>query len=67
MLGLTEYFAFYHSERPHQGLDHRTLDAVYHSGEGRGASIADHFGDPPASSPDPLDAIAEGPQAVLAA
>jgi putative transposase len=63
LLGLTEYFAFYNSERPHQALDNRTPDAVYHSGEGGGASIADHGGDPP----DPLQAIAEGVQAALVA
>jgi len=63
LLGLTEYFAFYNSERPHQALDNRTPDAVYHSGEGGGASIADHCGDPP----DPLQAISEGVQAALVA
>ena len=36
-LGLTEYFAFYNGERPHQSLGNRTPDAVYHSGEGGGA------------------------------
>ena len=33
LLGLTEYFAFYNGERPHQGLGNRTPDAVYHSGK----------------------------------
>ena len=27
LLGLTEYFAFYNGERPHQGLGNRTPDA----------------------------------------
>ena len=46
-LGLTEYFAFYNGERPHQSLGNRTPDAVYHSGEGGGASIVDRFGGTP--------------------
>ena len=29
LLGLTEYFAFYNGERPHQALGNRTPDAVY--------------------------------------
>jgi putative transposase len=44
LLGLSEYFAFYNGERPHQGLGYRTPDVVYGSGEGGGARIADHFG-----------------------
>ena len=48
LLGLTEYFAFYNGERPHQALGNRTPDAVYRSGEGGGASIVDRFGSPPA-------------------
>jgi putative transposase len=43
LLGLTEYFAFYNGERPHQGLGNRTPDAVYRSGEGGGARIADRW------------------------
>jgi putative transposase len=46
LVGLTEYFAFYNGERPHQSLGNRTPDAVYASGEGGGASIVDRFGDP---------------------
>ncbi|MDT0499297.1 integrase core domain-containing protein, partial [Algiphilus sp. W345] len=42
-LGLTEYFAFYNGERPHQALDYRTPDEVYAAGVGGGASIPDHF------------------------
>ncbi len=56
LLGLTEYFAFYNSERPHQGLGNRTPDAVYDSGEGGGASIVDRFG----GSPEPSRAVGEG-------
>jgi putative transposase len=39
LLGLTEYFAFYNGERPHQGLGNRTPEAVHRSGEGGGAEI----------------------------
>ena len=52
-LGLTEYFAFYNGERPHQSLGNRTPDAVYHSGEGGGASIVDRFG----GTPEPTAAV----------
>jgi putative transposase len=44
LLGLTEYFAFYNGERPHQGLGNRTPDAVHRSGEGGGAEFVDRFG-----------------------
>jgi putative transposase len=42
-LGLTEYFSFYNSERPHQSLGYRTPDEVHHSGQGGGAVVVDHF------------------------
>lgn len=41
--GLTEYFEFYNTERPHQSLGYRTPDEVYRTGIGGGASIADRF------------------------
>ena len=44
LLGLTEYFAFYNDERPHQSLGYLTPEAVYRSGEGGGAKIVDRFG-----------------------
>ena len=44
LMGLTEYFAFYNSERPHQSLGYSTPDEVYRSGEGGGAKIVDKFG-----------------------
>ena len=40
-LGLTEYFAFYNAERPHQSLANHTPDRVYASGQGGGAVIVD--------------------------
>lgn len=61
LLGLTEYFAFYNGERPHQSLGNRTPDEVYRTREGGGASIADHFGGPPGSSPAPLRSAGEEP------
>lgn len=46
MVGLTEYFAFYNGERPHQALGNRTPDAVYRTAIGGGAVIVDKFGSP---------------------
>jgi len=44
LFGLTEYFAFYNSERPHQRLGKRTPEAVHRSGVRGGAEIVDRFG-----------------------
>jgi len=43
-LGLTAYFEFYNTERPHQALANRTPDRVYASAQGGGAVIVDRFG-----------------------
>lgn len=43
MLGLTQYFVFYNSERPHQGLRGETPDVVYRTAQGGGAIITDNF------------------------
>jgi putative transposase len=43
LLGLTDYFEFYNSERPHQSLDYLTPDEVYRTGSGGGAKIVDKF------------------------
>ena len=43
MIGLTEYFAFYNGERPHQSLSNLTPDQVYKTGQGGGAKIVDKF------------------------
>jgi len=51
LLGLTEYFAFYNGERPHQSLGYCTPDEVYRSGAGGGAKIVDKFGDASGSIP----------------
>jgi putative transposase len=44
LLGLSEYFALYNSERPHQSLQYKTPDAVYASATGGGALIVDKYG-----------------------
>lgn len=43
LLGLTEYFVFYNTERMHQSLDYRTPDEVYRTAIRGGASIVDKF------------------------
>jgi putative transposase len=42
--GLTEYFAFYNGERPHQSLGNQTPQGVYRTAIGGGAVIVDKFG-----------------------
>lgn len=41
LMGLTQYFAFYNTERPHQALGYATPDQVYRTAQGGGACIAD--------------------------
>ena len=43
LLGLTEYFVFYNTERSHQSLSYSTPDVVYQTASGGGASIVDKF------------------------
>ncbi|MBU2742586.1 DDE-type integrase/transposase/recombinase [Acidithiobacillus thiooxidans] len=43
LLGLTEYFVFYNTERMHQSLDYSTPDEVYRTANGGGATIVDKF------------------------
>jgi len=52
--GLTDYFAFYNDDRPHQSLGYKTPSKVYRMGVGGGAMIVDKFGDTVESSPVPL-------------
>ena len=42
-LGLTEYFEFYNTERPHQSLGDLTPIQVYQTASGGGARIVDKF------------------------
>jgi putative transposase len=42
-LGLTEYFEFYNTERPHQSLGYEVPDTVYKTAVGGGAYIVDKF------------------------
>jgi putative transposase len=43
LLGLTQYFAFYNTQRIHQSLDYSTPHEVYRTASGGGARIADKF------------------------
>jgi putative transposase len=47
-MGLSEYFAHYNAQRPHQALGMQTPDEVYRSGEGGGALIVDKYPTRPA-------------------
>jgi putative transposase len=43
LMGLTKYFAFYNTERPHQALDNRTPQEVHKTSSGGGAMIVDKY------------------------
>jgi putative transposase len=43
LLGLSDYFMRYNSQRPHQSLQYKTPDVVYASGSGGGALIIDKY------------------------
>lgn len=43
LLGLTEYFVFYNTERTHQSLGYSTPGRVYRTASGGGATIVDKF------------------------
>lgn len=53
-VGLTEYFAFYNSERPHQSLGQKTPEVVYNTASGGGAMIVDKYPRAVAGSTVPL-------------
>ncbi len=63
MLGLTEYFAFYNTERPHQSLGNTAPAVVYRNGIGGGALILDKFGGAGGASPVPLRSTGDAPPA----
>lgn len=44
LMGLTNYFLFYNSERLHQSLGYVTPDTAYRTGAGGVAQIVDKFG-----------------------
>lgn len=50
MVGLTEYFAFYNEERPHQSLGNQTPAQTYRTGQGGGAMIVDKYSIRPKSA-----------------
>jgi putative transposase len=41
--GLTKYFAFYNTERPHQSLENRNPQEVHKTSSGGGAKIVDKY------------------------
>ena len=43
LIGLTEYFMFYNTERVHQSLDYNTPDHVYRTARNGGAIIVDKY------------------------
>ena len=43
LIGLTKYFVFYNTERPHQSLGYDTPDQVYRTASGGGARIVDKY------------------------
>lgn len=46
LIGLTEYFVFYNTERTHQSLGYDTPDEVYRTASGGGARIVDNYSTP---------------------
>ena len=54
LVGLSEYFVFYNSERPHQSLGQKTPDVVYRAAIGGGAMIVDKFPRAVEETPVPL-------------
>ncbi len=43
LIGLTKYFVFYNTERPHQSMSYSTPDQVYRTASGGGAKIVDKY------------------------
>ena len=43
LIGLTKYFLFYNSERPHQSLGYDIPGEVYRTASGGGARIVDKY------------------------
>ena len=51
LIGLTEYFVLYNTERPHQSLGYETPDQVYWTASGGGAKIVDKYSEKEKSHP----------------
>jgi putative transposase len=62
-VGLTEYFAFYNGERPHQSLGQQTPEVVYRTALGGGAKIVDKFSGAGGETPVPLRSTGVSPPA----
>lgn len=43
LIGLTKYFGFYNTERPHQSLEYQTPQVVHKTSSGGGAMIVDKY------------------------
>ena len=52
LIGLTEYFVLYNTERPHQSLGYETPDEVYRTATGGGARIVDKYSEKEKSPPE---------------
>ncbi len=52
LIGLTEYFVLYNTERPHQSLGYETPDQVYRTASGGGARIVDKYSEKEKSRPE---------------
>ena len=66
LLGLSDYFAFYNTERPHQSLGYHTPADVHRCATGGGAAIVDHFQDRASGTPSaPLRSAEGGPDDAL--
>ena len=52
LIGLTEYFVFYNTERSHQSLGYDTPDQVYRTASGGGARIVDKYSEKEKAHPE---------------
>ncbi len=52
LIGLTEYFVHYNTERPHQSLGYETPDHVYRTASGDGARILDKYSEKEKTHPE---------------
>lgn len=52
LIGLTEFFVLYNTERPHQSLGYETPDQVYRTASGGGARIVDKYSEKEKNHPE---------------